>query len=66
MSYTREKRTRIKNYMMEKIFVGDPSSLREAFNELFVVFRRNNPAIELKCINENENVSRMIAHVLSD
>lgn len=35
-------------------------------HELFVVFRRNNPAIELKCINENENVSRMIAHVLSD
>lgn len=35
-------------------------------HELFVVFKRNNPAIELKCINENENVSRMIAHVLSD
>ncbi len=33
-------------------------------HELFVVFKRKNPNVELKCVNENENVSRMIAHVL--
>ncbi|OQA27382.1 MAG: Histidine kinase-, DNA gyrase B-, and HSP90-like ATPase [Firmicutes bacterium ADurb.Bin354] len=33
-------------------------------HELFVVFKRKNPDVELKCVNENSNVSKMIAHVL--
>ena len=34
-------------------------------HELFVVFKRNNPDIELKCINMNESVSKMLAHVMA-
>lgn len=32
-------------------------------HELFVVFQNSNPDIELKTINENEQISRMIHHV---
>lgn len=34
-------------------------------HELFVVFKRNNPDIELKCINMNESISKMLAHVMA-
>ena len=37
---------------------------RDLLTNYLFVFRRKNPNVELKCVNENENVSRMIAHVL--
>lgn len=32
-------------------------------HELFNVFKKNNPEIEIECINENEEIKRMIARV---
>jgi len=32
-------------------------------HELFNVFRKKNPQIEIECINTNDNIDKMIKHV---